>query len=1234
MKTKTGIINAILLTLTMVLTPAANALAADYAAGEAAVSSMNGDAKQYLLPGDTVSAYNSLNVNAMDGSSVYTEEPEDPASSVWTNDPETGTVYSIDAQQTVLDDGVTTANSVTLNAAGYEVTVYDGTFDQTTDFVPVFSLNGDETNEVHAWFAPGAKFKLIANPASDGQQFIGWSIDDVHADQPQATFGETAEDGTTTVTLSAALAEPVVIRATYTAAAQQAAAPETDTQDTSSDPSAADAGQPETGTADPSASASGQPETSAADLSASQPDTTDDGTQITTQDEQNVDIMGYSDGTQAAGEDVQESENVSADYSVVIAPNDLGLVPDVTYYDENWEWMTPASDENGNSTVPAGTYVYVQAQAAPEGYTFGNITVTDANGAGVQYGYVNEGDASFIYFTMPETSVTVTTTYTAAAPEETGSTAQADSTEAAETQPESTEAQPESTEALTAAVVPTESTEVQPESTEAQTAPETQNSTEAQTETEITVQTLDAAADNGTTVTLNAEEGFPEGSTASVSQVSGDELSAAVQKIEEGNDSKVAADTAVAYDIRVTDQNETAVEPTAPVQTSITLNSDEEYQAAKNSRLYHVKEDGTVEEIAFTYDDATRTITFTVSSFSPFVFVQNVQTYTISAGDDITVENAAADVPAGTEVTVSTPSQADSAAAWTITNTSDNTSVAVTPTSDDGNRASAVFTMPDASVNVSVTFTKNKHKVTPGEGVSVDKPEAEAGDKITATVSAGAGTSVAWTITDADGNKITPESADNSTAVFTMPAADVTVTAVSSVNSHKVTINGNGTVNGGSASEDVPYGSTVTITASVGSSKEFKGWSVDQGTVTLADASKSETTFTMPDADVALSFSEADVLYKISTDSHITIDDDRNSVPQGTTITVTAEEAGRGYQLDGVAVSDNTVSVSSLGSRKYSFIMPANDVTVTASYSELPGYAVTVTSGKAANDYSDNKFYAGDNVTITANDPQAGYRFKEWKVTSGNVTLEDTTSDVTTFTMPAANVQLEAVYEKITYKLTVNNGDGDGEYTAGTKVNLTADWPADGKEFSSWKVTSGTANVSSSDRFYAVITMPAQDVTVEAVYKDGPSADNNYIDGITQNQECLKNSAITFTAVGDGMGNTNPNPGDYRYRPTGYAIGNVNGSYNNSSYKTTMSISTTGKYTLTVNFTKDVYKDGSWVSDGSTVSRTVTFNVVDALSVKTGDTNPILPLVIVTAAALAVIIILIVVKARSKKRNR
>ena len=1167
MKTKTGIINTILLTLTMVLTPAANALAADYAAGDAAVRSMNGDAKQYLLPGDTVSAYNSLNVNAMDGSSVYTEEPEDPASSVWTNDQETGTVYSIDAQQTVLDDGVTTANSVTLNAAGYEVTVYDGTFDQTTDFVPVFSLNGDETNEVHAWFAPGATFKLIANPAPDGQQFIGWTIDDVHADQPQATFGETAEDGTTTVTLSAALAEPVVIRATYTAAAQQAAASETDTQDTSSDPSAADAGQPETGTADPSA---------------------------------------------------------SADYSVVVAPNDLGLVPDVTYYDENWEWMTPASDENGNSTVPAGTYVYVQAQAAPEGYTFGNIAVTDANGAGVQYGYVNEGDASFIYFTMPETSVTVTTTYTAAAPEETGSTAQADSTEAAETQTESTEA----------VEVQTESTEAQPESTEAQTAPETQNSTEVQTETEITVQTLDAAADNGTTVTLNAEEGFPEGSTASVSQVSGDELSAAVQKIEEGNDSKVAADTAVAYDIRVTDQNETAVEPTAPVQTSITLNSDEEYQAAKNSRLYHVKEDGTVEEIAFTYDDATRTITFTVSSFSPFVFVQNVQTYTISAGDDITVENAAADVPAGTEVTVSTPSQADSAAAWTITNTSDNTSVAVTPTSDDGNSASAVFTMPDASVNVSVTFTKNKHTVTPGEGVSVDKTEAEAGDKITATVSAGAGTSVAWTITDADGNKITPESADNSTAVFTMPAADVTVTAVSSVNSHKVTINGNGTVNGGSASEDVPYGSTVTITASVGSSKEFKGWSVDQGTVTLADASKSETTFTMPDEDVALSFSEADVLYKISTDSHITIDDGRNSVPQGTTITVTAEEAGRGYQLDGVAVSDNTVSVSSLGSRKYSFIMPANDVTVTASYSELPGYAVTVTSGKAANDYSDNKFYAGDNVTITANDPQAGYRFKEWKVTSGNVTLEDTTSDVTTFTMPAANVQLEAVYEKITYKLTVNNGDGDGEYTAGTKVNLTADWPADGKEFSSWKVTSGTANVSSSDRFYAVITMPAQDVTVEAVYKDGPSADNNYIDGITQNQECLKNSAITFTAVGDGMGNTNPNPGDYRYRPTGYAIGNVNGSYNNSSYKTTMSISTTGKYTLTVNFTKDVYKDGSWVSDGSTVSRTVTFNVVDALSVKTGDTNPILPLVIVTAAALAVIIILIVVKARSKKRNR
>lgn len=352
----------------------------------------------------------------------------------------------------------------------------------------------------------------------------------------------------------------------------------------------------------------------------------------------------------------------------------------------------------------------------------------------------------------------------------------------------------------------------------------------------------------------------------------------------------------------------------------------------------------------------------------------------------------------------------------------------------------------------------------------------------------------------------------------------------------------------------------------------------------------------------------------------------------GATVTMTAEEyEDQSFQGWIVTRTDETketlaVSESEDDYLTASFTMPNSGVYIEAVYEVLTNSDVQVINGSGSGTYTE-----GDYVEIQANDAPEGQRFKKWTVITGDVELDDETADITGFTMPAEAVQVKAVYEVVKFTLTVNNGSGSGSYTKGETINLTANYPSNGKVFAGWQVTSKNASVAAADRYYSSMTMPAANVTLEATYKDGPSPDYNEIQGIVSGGEYLKGQNITFTAVGNGMGNSNPNPGDYRFRPTGYQIGSVNGSWNNYPYTTTMAINAVGQYTLNVTYAKDVFDGNNWVADGSTVSRSVTFNVVNALSVQTGDSTPIVTLIVVAAVAMLAIILLLVIRIRRRR---
>jgi len=162
------------------------------------------------------------------------------------------------------------------------------------------------------------------------------------------------------------------------------------------------------------------------------------------------------------------------------------------------------------------------------------------------------------------------------------------------------------------------------------------------------------------------------------------------------------------------------------------------------------------------------------------------------------------------------------------------------------------------------------------------------------------------------------------------------------------------------------------------------------------------------------------------------------------------------------------------------------DLTVTAQY-EANTYNIILQVNPAGGGKANanvNPAAAGTEIILTAT-PAEGYRFKEWQIISGGVTIADNK-----FTMPANDVTVRAVFEPVstvpTYTVTVINGTGGGEYAAGATVTITANTPQTGHRFIEWDITppvtfvDGTSKTSPTAKF----TMPAQSVTATAVYRN------------------------------------------------------------------------------------------------------------------------------------------------------
>lgn len=202
----------------------------------------------------------------------------------------------------------------------------------------------------------------------------------------------------------------------------------------------------------------------------------------------------------------------------------------------------------------------------------------------------------------------------------------------------------------------------------------------------------------------------------------------------------------------------------------------------------------------------------------------------------------------------------------------------------------------------------------------------------------------------------------------------------------------------------------------------------------------------------------------------------------GQTVTVTAPDKGDHFEFAGWTISPDSVTLTDADKLTATFTMPDGDVKLENSYNQL--YDVTVKKGIATPSFAKE----GTEIIITAN-TIPGRKFERWNVLSDNVTLADENRNITTFNMPAGEVQVEAKY-KMLQSITVNggtytvNGETTTEAVKGDKIVATANPAPEGEKFVGWDVV-GVDGLTNEQKAASPIEfeMPKNGVELTAQYK-------------------------------------------------------------------------------------------------------------------------------------------------------
>ena len=257
--------------------------------------------------------------------------------------------------------------------------------------------------------------------------------------------------------------------------------------------------------------------------------------------------------------------------------------------------------------------------------------------------------------------------------------------------------------------------------------------------------------------------------------------------------------------------------------------------------------------------------------------------------------------------------------------------------------------------------------------------------------------------------------------------------------------------------------------------------------------------FTMPNEDVVLNKT---VTLTVQNDIEGTVSDVSNgSVIINELVNLTAAKQ-TGYYFAGWKVSDGVTLTNSggnvnLGSERITFDMPAENVTLTATYAKTPKYTLTVDGGYIGADKNQisGDYEAGETIKLTAKEAADGKEFEKWKLDGLTLTDGCQETNATIEVTITGNATAKATYKDkapTTYTLTVDGGyigdnetKASGEFKAEAQIKVTAKAKT-GYHFTKWTVKEGTLSLSEEKLKANPLTfgMPDGAVSLKANYEE------------------------------------------------------------------------------------------------------------------------------------------------------
>ena len=202
----------------------------------------------------------------------------------------------------------------------------------------------------------------------------------------------------------------------------------------------------------------------------------------------------------------------------------------------------------------------------------------------------------------------------------------------------------------------------------------------------------------------------------------------------------------------------------------------------------------------------------------------------------------------------------------------------------------------------------------------------------------------------------------------------------------------------------------------------------------------------------------------------------------GASVTVKATEP-TGKKFASWSFRGVVLNTAQITQQEITFIMPENDVVLTALF-EAIDYNITVTNGTSSAPTAKYQ----EQVTVTANAPDADKYFDKWEVTGLDTTGMDLTKTEIKFNMPAGNVTFKATYRAIEkFEIVVAGGTTDkSSAKAGETIAITANPAPTGKVFDKWTCeTAGvTIEFASATSSTTTFEMPACNIKIQAHFRD------------------------------------------------------------------------------------------------------------------------------------------------------